>query len=355
MPGLSSRSSQLNLMNPCYLVLISRNQWFDYGLVTDLPANLGSYELGLKKRIKNFFPLDFADKEIDYSDKLIGSAVHLQSWCGRIDSFGLEDLPYVEQIGRPIKLGVGVVQELNNDYAFIRFNLNDIKSLLLPLIQDYQRDQDYEPELFELLDIGIKGDMHTWADLDRSNDCLPTSMWQPSEVSAEYPALVSSAEQDLSVHFENVEPIDADSLWIDNFIELYRFYLAVFNLINSSPLCHSSRSISQFLRSPPGWSVTALDIDTFEKNWRNIYQFLLDVWRVSPEKSLEILHKKFIYRFRNHPRHRNADKTKFDLLRQQLGLLEDLLDECTPSLESIEFRFGQISDLFCAILLGMLD
>jgi hypothetical protein len=341
-------------MNPCYLVLISRNQWFDYGLVTDLPANFGSPELGLKKRIKNFFPLDFADKEIVFSDKLIDSAIHLQSWCGRIDSFGLEDLPYVEQIGRPIKLGIGVVQELGNDNAFIRFNLNDIKSFLLPLIQAYQREQDHEPELVELLDIGIKGDIHALAVLHRSNDSLSAGVWKPSEANAEHPALVSSAEQDLSVRLETVSLMGADSLWIDDFFRLYRFYLGVSGILNSSPLCHSSRSISRFLRATRSRTWTTLDIDALEKNWKNIYQFLLDVWRVSNVKRLEIL-PKIGNPFWTHPRFGNADKTKIDLLRQQLGLLEDLLDECNPLLESVEFRFGQISDLFCAILLGMLD
>ena len=97
-------------MPNCYLVIVTRNKWHDYELITDLPALSGRRDVDLRKRIRSFFPLDYADKDITSSNRLIDEAIHLQMWCGRIAAFSLRDIPYSDQIGRPIKLGVGVLQ-----------------------------------------------------------------------------------------------------------------------------------------------------------------------------------------------------------------------------------------------------
>jgi len=340
-------------MNKCYLIIISRNKWSDYGLVTDLPASLGSSEIGLKKRIKGFFPLDYADKEIKYSDKLIESSIHLQSWCGRVESFGIDGIPYVEQIGRPIKLGVGVLQELSSAREYMRYKFDDFESLLPPLIQDYQLEQGYQPRLIELQGIGIKGDITLWKDSAQSSDRLTRSSSQPIDSSSQDPIPASIAPRDIFCEPGQPRSPAGGSIWLDDLNCLCKLSLKALDLLGQQSRCHASRIIVKFLSSASK-RTGSISSSNVEKDWRLAFKSLVDVWSLPLDKKFFCVTLKLDNPFWQHPSQGIRDATKIDILNQQLNILTETLEE-DYSLESIEFRFGQISADFHAALLDMLD
>jgi hypothetical protein len=79
----------------------------------------------------------------------------------------------------------------------------------------------------------------------------------------------------------------------------------------------------------------------------------VDIWDVPIDKRLFVA-LKVENPFWQHPVQGIRDPAKIDILNQQLKILSESLD-IDSSLESIEFRFAQISDAFHAALLGMLD
>jgi hypothetical protein len=336
-------------MNKCYLIIVSRNKWLDYGLVTDFPASLGSHETGLKKRIKGFFPLDHADREIKISDKLIESNVHLQSWCGRIESFGIDGLPYVEQIGRPIKLAVGILQELSIGREFVRYKFDDFESLLPPLLQDYQLEKGYKPKLIELQDIGIKGDLTLWKDFDQLSDDLTRSTSNPvvSISQDPIPACISL------VNKANLSRPLVATMWLDDLISLCKLSLKVLDLLGRQSRCHTSKIIHQFLSSASK-RAGSFSTSNVEDDWRMVFKSLVDAWNLPLDKKFFYVTPKLDNPFWHHPSQGIRDATKLDILNQQLSILKETLEE-DYSLESIDFRFGQISADFHAVLLDMLD
>lgn len=337
-------------MNKCYLIIVSRNKWVDYSLVTDFPASLGSHETGLKKRIKGFFPLDHADREIKISDKLIESNVHLQSWCGRIESFGIDGIPYVEQIGRPIKLAVGILQELSIGRVFVRYKFDDFESLLPPLLQNYQLEQGYKPKLIELQDIGIKGELVSWKDSDLSHNSLERNPSKPDDCHNEDLIAASRNPRDNRTEEGQSLPPDEVSLWNDDLVDLSRMTVKVFNLLMQQPHCHGSKTISHFL-SAASRKVGSISASNAEEDWRKVFKKLVDVWKVSLNGD-ELLKLHLGLWQLPDPSSRNA--SKIVILNHQLFLLADLLNECS-SLDDIEFRFSKISDEFQAALPDMLN
>lgn len=340
-------------MNKCYLIVISRNKWLDYGLVTDLPASLGSPEIGLKKRIKGFFPLDYADREIKFSDKLIESNIHLQSWCGRIESFSIDGIPYIEQIGRPIKLAVGVLQELSSGREFMRYKFDDFESLLPSLIQDYQLEQGYQPRLIELQGIGIKGDITMWKNSDQLSDRSTGSISKPVVSISQDPIPASTSPRDISYEPGQSRPLAGDSMWLDDLICLCKLSLKVLDLLSPQSRCHASRIIFQFLSSASK-RTGSFSVSNVEKEWRMVFKSLVDVWGLPLDKKIFLVTPKLDNPFWQHPSQGIRNATKLDILNQQLSILTETLEE-DSSLETIEFRFGQISADFHAALLDMLD
>jgi len=340
-------------MNKCYLIIVSRNKWLDYGLVTDFPASLGSHETGLKKRIKGFFPLDHADREIKISDKLIESNVHLQSWCGRIESFGIDGIPYVEQIGRPIKLAVGILQELSIGREFVRYKFDDFESLLPPLLQDYQLEQGYKPKLIKLQDIGIKGDIRLWKDFDQLSDDLTRSTSNPVVSISQDPIPACISPSDISSEPGQSKPPAGGSMWLDDLICLSKLHFRVLDLLGRQSRCHTSKIIYQFLSSARK-RTGSFSTSNVEDDWRMVFKSLVDAWNLPLDKKIFYVTPKLDNPFWRHPSQGSRDATKLDILNQQLSILRETLEE-NYSLEIIEYRFSQISADFHAALLDMLD
>ena len=337
-------------MSKCYLVIISRNKWSDYELVTDFPSTLGSDEISLQKRVKRFFPLDYADREIVFSEKVIDLNLHLQSWCGRIESFAIDEIPYVEQIGRPIKLGVGILQELITGSEYVLYQLDDIESLLSPLIREYQLELGSQPKQIELQGFGIKGELVSWKDSDLSHNSLETNPNKPDDCYNEDLIAASRNPRDILNEEGHSLPPTEVSLWIDDLVYLSRMTVKVFDLLMKHPHCHTSKTISHFL-SAARRRVGSISASNAEEDWRRVFNKLVDVWKVGLDGNWWKLHIGF-WQPDPVPSSRNA--SKIVILNRQLLILADLLNECS-SLNSIEDRFFRISNEFQAALLGMLD
>lgn len=338
-------------MNKCYLVVISRNKWSDYELVTDLPATLESDNIPLKRRVKGFFPLDYADRKIVFSEKVVDSTLHLQSWCGRIESFAIDEIPYLQQIGRPIKLGVGILQELITGSEYVLYQLDDIKSLLSPLIREYQREPGSQPKQIELQGFGIKGELVSWKNFDKSDDDFAGITNKSNDWDNGNPIRQSSYQQEnLFEARQSLSPTEA-SFWIDDLSCIYEITVRVFKLLDKQPHCHQSSTISHFLsycnRRLGPISKTAIETD-----WRAVFKFLVDAWNFSLD--IRISAFKLNNRFWQHNSRGFRDATMINILNQQLGIMAELLDEGF-SLDSIEFRFDKISYELQAALLSLLD
>lgn len=341
-------------MTPCYLVAITRNKWSDYELITDLPGSLASPEPGLKKRMKSFFPLDYADREIEHSTKLVAPSVHLQSWCGRVESFGLEGLPYVEQIGRPIKLGIGVVQELENDTTFIMFKIADLKELLLPLILEYQSDKNFQPRLIELSSLGINRAVALSESQQEAGSTL-SARDEPIQALDAPSDLIQANERQPGLSYEQQRPTSSNyrSLWLDDLDFLSKESLRALDLLGNYSRRHESETIKHFLAVATRKRV-CLNSQDLSRDWRRVYKCLADVWSIPIDKQILYIKPKIDLPFWQHPVQGIRDNHNVSLLNQLLELLAESLD-AESSLEDILLRYGQISDTFQAILLGMLD
>jgi hypothetical protein len=117
--------------------------------------------------------------------------------------------------------------------------------------------------------------------------------------------------------------------------------------------CHVSRIIVQFLSSASK-RTGSFSSSNVGKDWRLAFKSLVDVWSLPLDKKLFYVTPKLDNPFWQHPSQGIRDATKIDILNLQLSILAETLEE-DHSLESIEHRFGQISDAFQAALLGMLD
>lgn len=339
-------------MTQCYLVVVSRNKWTDYGLITEIPATLGTNGVALRKTIKSHFPLDYVDSDIKSTEKIIEPGIHLQLWCGRIESFSIAGIPYVEQIGRPINLGVGVLQELSGEREYLSYKLIDLRSILSPLICNYQREQGYKPSLLELHGLGVNSTIALCKNTEQAsirreeaqnNTIVRSSVDQVSAIKPASVSLNDAGESNASTGY---------SSWTDDLIWLSRFSLEVLDLLGSHTRYHSSKRIHHFL-SCASRRVGSLSAANPEMNWRIAFKGLMDIWDVPIEKKL-FAAIKLENPFWRHPNQGIRDAAKTDILNQQLRILTESL-EIELSLESIEFRFAQISDAFHAALLDMLD
>ena len=339
-------------MSRCYLVVISRNKWTDYGLITDFPATLGANGLELKKRIKSFFPLDYADKDIKSLAKTVEPGVHLQLWYGRIESFSIDGMPYVEQLGRPINLGVGILQEISSSGEYSSYNLIDIKSALTTLILEYQCEQSYKPRQVELQALGVNGNIALHTDVEQGDTRLKKSA--NAQIDQSLNQQFASCEPALMPCYEpnQVSSPTGSSSWLDDLICLSRLSLEILDLLGKHTRCCDSKKISHFL-SCASRRVGSLSMLGPEMNWRTGFKSLVDIWDIPIEKKL-FIHLKLENPFWQHPRQGIRDAAKMDILRQQLRILNETL-ETESSLDSIDFRFAQISDAFHAALLSLLD
>lgn len=141
----------------CYLVIISRNKWSDYRLATDLPSFLDAGNIGLKRNLRSLFPLDEVGNEIAVSRNLVSHDIFLQAWTGRLDCFELEDIPYTSEQGRPIKLGVGVLQKLSSSGQYESYELSHLGEVICKVVRDFQLFKEYSPIVVELSALGISG------------------------------------------------------------------------------------------------------------------------------------------------------------------------------------------------------
>ncbi|WP_457767620.1 hypothetical protein [Cyanobium sp. ULC082] len=296
--------------------------------------------------------MDYVDKEIKHSTKLVGPNVHLQLWCGRIDSFGLVGIPYVEQIGRPINLGVGVVQELDSDCAVVLFKLADVKRLLLPLVLDYQNDENYQPQLFELHGLGINGDLTLWKDLNQSGNSLSTRAEQTGVRHTRIQAQATEIKRDLPHQQQRFESNAGRSQWLDDLVFLSRKSLRVLDLLCKYSRSQESKVFKNFL-AVASRKRDLLTSQNVGKEWRGVYKCLADAWSIiTPWNFVPITNVD--KGFWQYPGQGIKDSNKVALLNRHLDLLAESLDGESP-LQAIEYRFEQISDTFKDILLGMLD
>lgn len=337
-------------MQKCYLAIITRNKWQDYQLITDLPAALGRAGADLRKRMKSFFPLDYADRDIAASCRLVAENVHLQMWCGRINAFNLQGIPYFEQIGRPIKLGVGVLQELDDNYAFQQFSLSDIQSLLESEIIRYQSDKNYEPRLIELNEPDLYGKVSCSKNL--ADDTV-----------AETPPLAAAQDYPCSQHSvvaENESPDDSiDELSTarddaksateqDGLLYLVRQSLAMRDMLARYSVKYRSRTVQHFIDTCTKSELFRDPENEIQRDRKKAYATLILAWSM-PLKKLLLL----ISLFWQKPS-RKIDSDKQNILNNQLKDLTISIDEGC-SLEEIERDFEMITDTFHSHIIGMLD
>ena len=141
----------------CYLVIVTRNKWADYRLVTDLPSFFDSENVGLNRSLRSLFPLDQCGNEISVSRSLVSHSIYLQAWTGRLDCFDMMEVPYTSEQGRPIKLGVGVIQKLSPSGQYESYELSCLGELTCKVIREFQLFKEYHPIIIELSALGISG------------------------------------------------------------------------------------------------------------------------------------------------------------------------------------------------------
>jgi hypothetical protein len=340
-------------MQKCYLVVITRNKWHDYQLITDLPPSLDRPGLYLKKRIKSFFPLDYADKNIAASCRLVDENIHLQMWCGRINAFDLQGIPYFEQIGRPIKLGVGILQELEGNYAFQQYSLADIRGLLASKLIGYQSARNHEPSLVELHELNLHGILSYYKSsaIDAADVALPLAT-----------ARVDQCNQELTAE-------DSDSLdnWIDDtlgagcypnsaaetdgLLYLVRQSLAMRDVLVRYSAEYTSRAVQHFMHACTKSKLFHDPEKVIQRDRRKAYEILIDAWSMPPEKRIKLV--KLLIPFWQPPA-KGIAANKRDILNRQLDNLSIFMAEC-PSPTDIEDDFERIADTFYSHIIEMLD
>ncbi|MBD1193951.1 hypothetical protein [Vulcanococcus sp. Clear-D1] len=340
-------------MHKCYLAIITRNKWCDYQLITGLPASLGMPGMDLRKRIKSFFPLDYADRDITASCRLVDENIHLQMWCGRISAFNLQGIPYFEQIGRPIKLGVGVLQELDDNYAFQQYSLADIQSLLASEIIGYQSARNHEPRLVELHELNLHGILSYYKGLTADT----AAETPPSADAQNYPRSQYLAAED------NESPDDwTDELSIaanqvksaaepDGLLYLVRQSLAMRDMLARYSAEYRSRTVQHFMHACTKSKLFHDPEKVIQRDRKRAYEILIDAWSMPPEKRLRLV--KLLIPFWQPPAH-EIDIHKRDILNRQLDNLAIFMDE-GPSPADIEDDFERIADTFYSHIIGMLD
>ena len=142
-------------------------------------------------------------------------------------------------------------------------------------------------------------------------------------------------------------------MWLNDLDCLFKLSLKALDLLGQQSRCHESRIIFQFLSSASK-RTGAFSSSNLEKDWRIVFKSLVDVWSLPLDNKLIFVTPKLDNPFWQHPSQGIRDATNVDIINLQLSILAETLEE-DYSLESIEHRFGQISDAFQAILLGMLD
>lgn len=338
-------------MQKCYLVIITRNKWCDYELITDLPASLGRPEADLRRRMRSFFPLDYSDKDITASRRLLPGNVHLQMWCGRIDSFNLKGIPYCEQIGRPIKLGVGILQEVDSDYAFQEFSLSDIQNFVASEIIEYQSDKSHQPKLFNLHELGLHGTASYCKELttDTVTQALPSAVAQQPQRS-QYWVEEDNEYQDNYVDGQSsVEICEEPAEKHDDLVYLARQSLAVLHLLVRYSAEYKSRSVRHFMKVCTQARLFSDPEKVVQRDKRRAYELLIDVWSMPPEKRIRLV--KLLNPFWQPPS-REIDAHKRDILNRQLENLAVFMDE-GPSIAEIEHAFERIADTFYSHMIEM--
>jgi hypothetical protein len=334
-------------MQKCYLVIVTRNKWCDYELITDLPASLGRPEADLRRRMRSFFSLDYSDKDITASRRLLPGNVHLQMWCGRIDSFNLKGIPYCEQIGRPIKLGVGILQEVGSDYAFQEFSLCDIQNFVASEIEEYQSDKSHQPKLFDLHELGLHGTVSYCKELttDASTETLPTADAQQPQRS-QYLVEQDNEYQDNYVDGQSsVEICEEPAEKHDDLVYLVRQSLIVLDLLARYSADYETKLVQHFMRSCPKARkyCESEEVKPRDKRYnRSMYDLLIDVWSMPPEKQIRLFKRCNLFW---QPPSREIDAHKRDILNRQIESLADFINE-RPSLVKVEDSFERIADTF---------
>jgi hypothetical protein len=340
-------------MQKCYLVVITRNKWHDYQLITDLPASIDRPGVDLRKRIKSFFPLDYADRDIAASCRLVDENVHLQIWCGRINAFNLQGIPYFEQIGRPIKLGVGVLQELDDNYAFQQYSLADIQGLLASEIIGYQSAKNHESRLVDLHELNLHGKL-SYYEVLRTDTAAETP---PSAADQDYRrSQYLAAEDNESLGDWIDEPSVAASNSksapeMDDLLYLVRQSLAMRDMLARYSAEYRSRAVQHFMHACTKSNLFHDPEKVIQRDRKRAYEILIDAWSMPPEKRLRLV--KLLIPFWQPPA-REIDTNKRDILNRQLENLSIFMDE-DPSPADIEDDFERIADTFYSHVIGMLD
>jgi len=338
-------------MPKCYLVIVTRNKWCDYELITDLPGSLGRPEADLRKRLKSFFPLDYSDRDVTASYRLLPGNVHLQMWCGRIDSFNLQGIPYCEQIGRPIKLGVGILQELDSDNAFQEFSLPDIQNFVASEIIEYQSHKSHQPKLFDLHELDLRGTVSYCKELttDAATQTLPSATAQQPQRSQ---CWVEDDNEYLDNYVDgqpNAEICEEPAEKHDDLVYLARQSLAVLHLLARYSPEYRSRVVRYFMHACTKARLFCEPEKIIQRDKRKTYDLLIDVWSMPPEKRFRL------FKLLNplwQPPTREIDAHKRDILNRQLENLEVFMDE-GPSLAAIEHAFERIADTFYSLIIDM--
>lgn len=342
-------------MQKCYLAIVTRNKWCDYQLITDLPASLDKPGVDLRKRMKSFFPLDYADRDVAASSRLIDENIHLQMWCGRINAFNLQGIPYLEQIGRPIKLGVGVIQKLDNSHAFQQYSLADIQSLLESEITEYQSIRNHEPKLVELHELNLHGKLSYYKNLTADT----TAEILPSDAAQDYP----------HSHFLAAEDNERPDDWIDEpyiagdhvksaaepdgLLYLVRQSLALRDMLARyrDPAKYRSRAVLHFMHACTKYKLFHDPENMIQRDRKRAYEILIDAWGMPFEKQLRLV--KLRIPFWQPPIHK-IDTHKRDILNRQLANLAIFMDE-NPFSADIEDYFERVADTFYSHIIGMID
>lgn len=343
-------------MRKCYLVVITRNKWHDYQLITDLPPSLDRSGLDIRKRIKSFFPLDYADKDIAASSRLVCENIHLQMWCGRINAFNLQGIPYFEQIGRPIKLGVGILQELENNYAFERYSLADIQSLLASEIIGYQSAKNHEPSLVELHELNLHGILSYYESLTIdavAEETSPLATAQDDQCTQELPEedcdlLDSWIDGSISARSYPNSAAEADA---DGLLYLVRQSLAMRDVLARYSAEYRSRAVQRFMHVCANSNLFRDPERVIQRDRRKAYEILIDAWSMPPEKRIKLV--KLLIPFWQPPAQVIAANRR-DILNRQLDNLSIFMAE-GPSPADIEDGFERIADTFYSHIIEMLD
>lgn len=340
-------------MNSCYLVIISRNTWSDYCLATELPSSPRITDAKIRMRIKSFFQIDYVDGDIEENEKVIAPNLLLHSWCGRINDFSLKGISCVDQVGRPIMLGVGIIQEFDDDNVVVRYSLKKLEPLLSQILSEFQHVKNYQARLYGLESLGISGERGLLSTLPTLNSSILDV--ETRITSGETESCTTATERlEYPFYAEDLErlPTRSDS-WLDDLHYLVAQTVRVKNAFDSQAYYQNRRDIQSFVKTTQR-HLEANNTADLEKKWRRVYQDLADAWRMPLDKKLlqiplTIGNPAWIC-----PNECRIDSAQRNIIEQQIDLLSTAI-ECKYSAESVFSRFERLANSFQEVLIDLLS